>query len=345
VLILSHMGSSVNQLNFLGLQLGADARISQFQALASVLCSTRTLSHLSLYQYTFDVDSMVVILAALKSNQTLTRLTLEACTMEHDAFDLWTRFLQSGDSLIQELRLTPQISSSTIDMTNALDSRVIGIALLAMVPGSSMQVLELYDDMHGYIPCYAPLFTGLSENETAGRLRRLTIERLDAAIAAALAQFLAQSTCLQELVVDSLFDPDYSWLLLPGIRRNGSVRTFSWNSTKFEQTPPFRTLDVVPNWAWLKLVTAYGKRNEEMTKLLARSHAFTDDVDAADEAEMGNMTPSLVPTLFFVAQQVPRMAGNNILTGLLNVLDSDLIGPPQLLHAMKRNNDSMHVPM
>jgi hypothetical protein len=180
-----------------------------------MLCSTRTLSHPSLHRYTFDVDSMAVIVTALKSNRTLTCLTLNYCEMEQDRCDFWTRFLQSGDSSIQELQLAPSTTYRAHladEESNVLDSDIIGIALLAMVVRSSVQDLRLRPDLAGGVPRYAPLFVGLKDNEAMVRLRGLTIECLDLTIAAALSQFLPQLSCLQELALKSLIEPGYTRL-------------------------------------------------------------------------------------------------------------------------------------
>jgi hypothetical protein len=340
-LILSHLGSSVNGLSYLGLHLGAHAQITQFQALASVLCSTRTLSHLSLHRYTFNVNSMAVIVTALKSNRTLTCLTLNYCEMEQNSCDLWTRFLQSGDSSIRELQLAP-ITVYGVRLedeeSNALDSDIIGIALLAMVLRSSVQDLRLRKDISGGVPCYAPLFVGLTDNEAMVRLRGLKIECLDLTIAAALSQFLAKSSYLQELAMESLIEPEYARLLLSGIRRNGSVRTFTWNA------PFYSAGEMALDPEWLKQVASYCERNKKIPILLAKSQDFTDDTNAADMDTTSSITPRLVPSLFLVAQQAPRVTCNNTLIGLLGVLGGDVIGPPQIVLAMKRSSDSMNTP-
>jgi hypothetical protein len=111
-----------------------------------------------------------------------------------------------------------------------LDSGIIGIALLAMVLRSSVQYLRLRKDLSGGVPRYAPLFVGLTDNEAMVRLRGLTIECLDLTSAVALSQFLAHASCLQELAMESLIEPGYV-RLLSGIRRNGSVCTFTWNAS------------------------------------------------------------------------------------------------------------------
>jgi hypothetical protein len=335
-LVLWHLCSNVHELRFLALCFGLGARITQFQALASMLASTRTLSHLYLCRYTFDVESTTVVLTALKSNRTLKCLELMYCSMEQAALDLWTRFLQSGDSCIQTLQLAPNASFGG-RRANAFDSDAIGIALLRMVIRSSVRILALRKDFHGRVPRFAPLFVGLTKNEAMVRLRRLAIGCLDETIAAALSQFLAQSSCLQGLAIVSLIEPEYARLLLSGIRRNGSVHAFTWNAPLYSAVEMDAEL--------LKLVAAYCERNKKIPMLLAKSHDFTDSTDAADMDTASSIAPCLVPSLFLVAQHAARMAGNNMLIGLLGVLGGDVIGPPQIVLAMKRSNDSTTSPL
>jgi hypothetical protein len=91
----------------------------------------------------------------------------------------------------------------------------------------------------------------------------------------------------------------------------------------------------------LKLVAAYCERNKKIPKLLAKSNDFRDNTDAAADMDT---TSSLAPSFFLVARQAPRMSGTTILIGLLGILGGDIIGPPQIVLAMKRSNDSMNAP-
>jgi hypothetical protein len=97
--------------------------------------------------------------------------------------------------------------------------------------------------------------------------------------------------------------------------------------------------------AFLKLVAAYCEKNEKIPKLLAKSNDFTENTNAADMDTTSSINPCLAPSFFLVARQAPRMARNNMLIGLLGVLGGDMIGPPQIVLAMKRSNDSMNAPL
>jgi hypothetical protein len=329
-LILSQLGSVENHLSLLQVNLGSSAPITQFQALARVLVSSRTLTHLMLTGYSFNSDSMEVFLGALRTNQTVTCLTLEGIEMVKAPFDLWTQFLQSSDSLIHEVRLKPAAtegnwreSGAQQPIENMLDTSLAGEGLLSMLTRSSVHVLNLLHDVHGWVPGYDSLFDGMASQESDVRLSKLSITALEATNMAALIGFLTQATLLQDLTVVSSDTPEYSQLLLSASRRNGSLCHLTWKPMK----KVGRTVAVtVPDAQWLKLTEAYSRRNEQTPKLLA-TLPHDASAELADGEEMSEIHPGLVPTLFAVGKHTPRTASNVILIGLLGVLGGDEIRP------------------
>jgi hypothetical protein len=326
--LLRHVGSHANNLHTLSLE-GSQATIGQFQALATVLLSTQTLSHLNMANYNFDLDCMEIFVAALRSNTTVTYLYFQCCTMERGPFDLWTQFLKSGESKICELAFLPYVSDDdwrdepfgVLDDVlegNMLDSSVIGKSLVDMLTHSSIRHLDLDDEEFRGIPSYALLLDGMTCHESEIRLSRLLIQSLDERGVDALAQFLPHSSRLQELDIGRLSIQARAKyrLMFSAIRQNGSL--------------------IVPmsDQVWPKLISAYCQRNEMVPKLLAQSQSDTEGTDDNDAVTSDRIDPCHVPTIMFVSQQAPRMAPNNILIGLLGVLGSnDVAGPLQVVHA------------
>jgi hypothetical protein len=327
--LLRHVGSHANNLHTLSLE-GSQATIGQFQALATVLLSTQTLSHLNMANYNFDLDCMEIFVAALRSNTTVTYLYFQCCTMERGPFDLWTQFLKSGESKICELAFLPYVSDDdwrdepfgVLDDVlegNMLDSSVIGKSLVDMLTHSSIRHLDLDDEEFRGIPSYALLLDGMTCHESEIRLSRLLIQSLDERGVDALAQFLPHSSQLQELDICRL--SNYR-LLFSAIRQNGSLRVVHLSKSD----------KVLLNW-----IPACCQRNEMVPKLLARSQSDTEGTDDNDAATLDRIDPCHVPTIMFVSQQAPRMAPNNILIGLLGVLGSnDAASPLQVAHVGQR---------
>jgi hypothetical protein len=193
-LILWQLGSVQNQLTLLQVAIGNGAPITQLQALASVLVSSQTLSHLMLKEYSFNSDSIEVFLGAF--------LTMEDVEMTKAPFELWTQFLQSSDSLIHEIHLRPAAAEENWreapeqEIRDLLDTSVAGTGLLSMLTRSSVHVLSLQDDVHGWVPGYDSLFDGLARKESEMQLLKLTITTMDATTMAALIEFLSQATLL-----------------------------------------------------------------------------------------------------------------------------------------------------
>jgi hypothetical protein len=92
--------------------------------------------------------------------------------------------------------------------------------------------------------------------------------------------------------------PKSAALLLESIRENGSLVSIP----KWQYASAFNSCDVTR-------LSAYGKRNEFLPKLLGRTHLCT----SSDEDER----LSLFPSLFSVAKQTGRMGPNFLLLGLL----------------------------
>jgi hypothetical protein len=306
-LILMHLGFHSHQLRTLRLFLGSDATTGHFRALSSALSSAQTLSHIIMENYTFDLDSMALFVAALQSNTTVTTISLGFfCQMEKRPLDVWTQFLKSDKSKIRELRFEPDDGNNTLE-GNVIKSNVIGTALFPLLIQSSVRALDLGADIRGEVPSYAMMFDGMTFHESEIRLSKLAIRALDQTVVMALSRFLPHSSSLQELSTSDLFDQTNYRLLLPAIRQNGSLHRVDEEN--------MQVLDRV----WQKLVTAYCKRNEMVPKLLAQRQSDTEETDDNESVTLGRIDPCLVPMILFVSQQVPRMAPNNILIGLLQV--------------------------
>jgi hypothetical protein len=108
-IILMHLGSHANHLHKLRLLLGRGATRGQFRALATLIRSTQTLSHLEMCDYIFGFESMGIIWAALQSSNTVHTLSFVYCRMEKDPFVVWTRFLKLDRSKISSLHFRPHL--------------------------------------------------------------------------------------------------------------------------------------------------------------------------------------------------------------------------------------------
>jgi hypothetical protein len=110
-LILSELATNSNHLRVLRFYNANDeASICQFQGLSRLLCNTQALSHICFSKFKFEKDSMKVLLTALESNQTVTCLMFLDCTiMAEKTANMFTKFLRSSSSRIQELRFRPAV--------------------------------------------------------------------------------------------------------------------------------------------------------------------------------------------------------------------------------------------
>jgi hypothetical protein len=318
--ILIHLGSHAHHLRSLRLSLGEDATTGQFRALASTLHSAKSLSHVNMEGYTFDLDSMEIFLTALQSNTTVAALSFNGCRMGKGPFGMWAQFLQSDGSKIRELRFEPDLhdeeSRDGALEGSVLESDVIGWALLPMVIQSSICALDLGVDINVSVPSYALLFDGMICHESEIRLSKLTIRALDLTVVEALARFLPHSSRLQELSTSRLFRQTNYRMLLSAIQQNGSLHRVE------EDFMP------VVDPVWLRLVTAYCQRNQLVPELLAQSQSVAEGTDDSESRTLDRIDLCLVPTILLATRQAPRMAPKNILIGLLGVLHRDVAGFP-----------------
>jgi hypothetical protein len=79
---------------------------------------------------------------------------------------------------------------------NVLDTSRIGSTLLAMLLNSSVQILNLQSDIHGFVPDNASLFDGWMGKKSEIHSSKLSIKAMDEATAKALVPFLHYSSNL-----------------------------------------------------------------------------------------------------------------------------------------------------
>jgi hypothetical protein len=303
-----------------------------------------TLSHLMLGGYKLNLEATQVLLVALKANKTVTKLTLEDCSMTKAPFELWTGFLQSRDSLFHDLHIRPaslidplharppdvsehwdQEASWKVPLDgNVLDSSVIGDWLPTMLRHSSVRDLTLDVDIDHEVPFYAAMFDELARNPSGVQLQYLTIKALDAPIANALFDFLVQTTHLRTFEIETEFESEIAWFLLGALRQNGSIDLVIWKLNESDERveESLTASNAASYRAWSYWVETFYTRNEVAPMLLALS-----DVDIADEP-MEEINPCLVPSLFAVVQKAPRTAPNNMLIGLLVALGCERVRSP-----------------
>jgi hypothetical protein len=322
--ILSHLGSNPNQLNFLQLDLGKNsdgdrAPMSQFHALASVIRSTQTLSHIFFKEYAFTEESMTVFVAALQCNASVTCLSFVYCRMDDMALQLWIRFFKSGDSRIRELYFNPYSAEGELrgwnyvyEDADSMDSAVVGTAILAMVTASSVRILSLGFDCNSGTPNYIPLLKGMVCHESEIQLSKLVLFSANDKILQALVGVLRHSSSLQELVVEYQYlnqynKPDYGKQLHSALCQNGVLQRFSLQEKERTREPA-----IDPKWLDMNRMAVYSQRNAMVPMLLSRPQ---HDDETARHSDL-----FLVPTLFKAMRPARRMAGHTMFRGLLEAL-------------------------
>jgi hypothetical protein len=298
----------------------------ELAAYSSNVCTHATLSQLPYTcfdEYTFHYESMIVLLAALRSCRTVTCLEFSNCTiMAERTVDLFIEHLRSGRSSIQEHHLRPAVPddpahcnpfnepSEPVDW-NLLITSNVGVTVSEMLVGSSVTSLTLHEDRLARIPRYDLLFDRLTQKEAVTRLRTLTIKSsVNNPVLQTLSQFLAATSRLHEHSVEFHCNSDpLSLLLLSGVRRNGSLHSAVWT---LEETEP-------PS-LYLRQVLAHCKRSKMLPKLLVGECAAHNGADGASRVDQVAM-----PSLFLAAQQARRTAPNTMFIDLLT--GSETVGP------------------
>lgn len=182
----------------LTLQRGPTSRISQIHALARFLFSTTSLEYLDLSRYEFDKECMELLVAGLRSNQSVARLLVTHCKFDVEATNVFHSFMQMGDSM-SSIR---ELCFRGTDGMFAGSTTGKAVASMLIMPenqhsgscvGSSLQVLD-FDDSSDNCD-----FAGFCDS-LAANANRILLPCLRHACIADVASWEELVLCLPELV-------------------------------------------------------------------------------------------------------------------------------------------------
>jgi hypothetical protein len=248
---------------------------------ALLLCEAVQIETLMLRKCYITEDIWIRLRSALKSNVAVTKLELKTCLFDEKAT---ADFMSSAGSLVSSLCFPRDMcypySNGSVFGTLGLNYVYFMLLTVCKNPLKNLQILDASDT--------EALFQCLQTYDI--QVGSLTLDLFDGCTA--LEELLPRLTKLRILTFGSLYRQHRTASLLGPLRLNGSLWEFGegdgWPWSKSEE----------------KKVKAFGLRNRHVPELLA--HAKNDET-----------LKLLVPHLFCVAQQSPRMAPNMILLGLL----------------------------
>jgi hypothetical protein len=272
---------------------------------ALLLFTTRTLEHLSIADYYFDETSFPPFIKALQSNTTVTRLTLSNGRLSSQAGTLLGTFVNRDAN-----RNGNKVSKLELDSIYGnlnVTSMLIGSALSTLILTQTLRNARhrpdttFTNDLRTTPP---NMFRALAQWASQVSLQRLHLAALGQAMVPSLAQYLAVTVTLQELVfTETNTNVDVAWLVT-AIGQNGSLVTVQVEREN-KQT--------VFNAEQQCKVSAALQRNRCLQDLLGNVNDPAEQ-DAAVAATAGT---ALLPCLLRTALQAPRLAPTTLLTGLL----------------------------
>jgi hypothetical protein len=293
-------------------ELRLDAHQTRFQnghfmALSNLLRSTNSLASLTLTEGSLGRQGVEFLVQGLTNNATVAQLCLWACRfISKDALALLVAFLQDHAN-----KNGNQLRKLVLKRNLGLDHKMLSNMLI----GSALECLELHqaNDID-----LAVVFKNWTRHCSLVQLPELCVEGgflMDDDVNA-LARYVAATNTLQDLRVTDI-DPDCNSTtrLLRALRDNGSLLRVvllesETNGSLFSESEQ-------------TLVDAMGQRNAHLGTLLAAP--MDRSVEAAvvdvliDDSRCNLLL--LFPTLFWVAQKMPRRAHNAMFLGLLAMAD------------------------
>jgi hypothetical protein len=270
------------------------------QGLSKLLRTTTVLQELNVIRQVFQEEEMTLLLAALASNHSVTKLHLKACSMYGAAGSLFSRFVRhdcnQGSNNIREVNVS--LCNYDCDEANPM---------LQLV-SSPLDVLSI-DEPYGQGTSWLKqCFEELTSDPTLGKTQcwKVFIDRsteIDAMI-----KYLPTTTTLRKFVVSGdKLEIARTAKFRRALRENGSL-----NSLTVEHRAGCSFDD-----ALLVTLQRYCQRNQALPELLI------SPLNSEHSPSSRNLI--LFPSLFCVARQAPRTAPNMLLMGLL-AAGSDSIG-------------------
>jgi hypothetical protein len=289
-------------------ELRLDAHKTRFQngnfmALSNLLRSTNSLASLTLTEGSLGRQGVEFLVQGLTNNATVTQLCLWACRFSKDALALLVAFLQDHAN-----KNGNQLRKLVLKRNLGLDPKILSNMLI----GSALECLELHqaNDID-----LAVVFKNWTRHCSLVQLPELCVEGgflMDDDVNA-LARYVAATGTLQDLRVTDI-DPDCNSTtrLLRALRDNGSLLRVVLLESETNGS-------LFSEWEQA-LVDAMGQRNAHLGTLLASPMDRSAEAAVVIDDSQSNLLP-LFPTLFWVAQKMPRRAHNAMFLGLLAMAD------------------------
>jgi hypothetical protein len=296
----------------------SSSRAAIVETLSAVLPSFVNLTDLSL-SHDFRAEEMHLFCEGLHANQSIVKLSLSGgfVPLAAAAFAAYMQTRNGVDTnAITSLRLYFSLIFGMSDGLQSCDADLLIAELLDGPRGSGLRKLEL----HAFRDALG-IWDVMARNKTLVTLKVHYTSK------ARCIQCIPELSHLQEL---ELVDCDMTKeckAFCDAVKKNSSLYDVSVTKAS-ESTVSFEGWDVKE----VRQVKAWGERNRHLPQLLAIPHdgASSSDLhkvssDRSHGDARKTSTVPLMPTLFCVAKQTPRMALNRILQGLLALNDS--VGP------------------